>query len=108
PGGDKPMYGLNDDRQKVMNDAIATLKNAGAVIVDPADIPSIIDKDASNNLLLWDVCTDMDEVKQHKCSIDLAYGMERDFNAWIKTMGANAPVKSLTELREWNRKHEKA
>jgi len=108
PGGDKPRYGLNDDQQKVMNEAIAALKNAGAVIVDPADIPSIVEKDASNNLLLWGVCTDMDEVKQHKCSIDLAYGMERDFNAWIKTMGANAPVKSLTELREWNRKHEKA
>ncbi len=108
PGADKPRFGLNDDQQKVMTDAIAALKNAGAVIVDPADIPSIVDKDPSNNFLLWSVCTDMDEVKQRKCSVDLAYGMERDFNAWLKTMGANVPVKSLAELREWNRKHEKA
>ncbi len=108
PGADKPRFGLNDDQQKVMAEAIAALRNAGAVIVDPADIPSVVDKDAANNLLLWGVCTDMDEVKQRKCSVDLAYGMERDFNAWLKTMGPGAPVKSLAELREWNRKHEKA
>jgi len=34
--------------------------------------------------------------------------MKRDFNAWLKTLGASAPVKTLTELREWNRAHEKA
>ena len=31
--------------------------------------------------------------------------MKRDFNAWLATLGASAPVKSLTELREWNRAH---
>jgi len=108
PGADKPRFGLNDDQQKVMNDAIAVLKAQGAVIVDPADIPSIVDKDAKNNLLLYGVCTDMDELKERKCSIDLAYGMERDFNAWLKSLGNSAPVKTLSELREWNRKHEKA
>ncbi|HJW93141.1 MAG TPA: hypothetical protein VJ901_05950, partial [Thermoanaerobaculia bacterium] len=89
-------------------DAIAALKAQGAVIVDPADIPSIVDKDPKNNLTLWGVCTDMDEIKERECSIDLAYGMERDFNKWLKSLGNAAPVKSLTELREWNRKHEKA
>src|SRR5439155_19016423 len=34
--------------------------------------------------------------------------MKREFNAWLQSLGANAPVKSLTELREWNKKHEKA
>jgi amidase len=108
PGADKPRFGLNDDQTKAMNEAIAALKAQGAVIVDPADIPSIIDKDANKNLTLWGVCTDMDEIKERKCSIDLAYGMERDFNAWLKSLGNAAPVKSLSELREWNRKHEKA
>jgi amidase len=108
PGVEKPRGGLNPDQTKVINDAIAVLKEQGAVIVDPADIPSVVDKDAKNNLLLWGVCTDMDEVKARKCSIDLAYGMERDFNNWLKSLGPSAPVKSLTELRQWNTAHQKA
>jgi amidase len=34
--------------------------------------------------------------------------MKRDFNRWLQTLGPTAPVKSLTELREWNLKHERA
>jgi amidase len=107
PGADKPRFGLNDDQQKAMTEAIAVLKAQGAVVVDPADIPSIVDKDVKNSLLLWGVCTDMDELKERKCSIDLAYGMERDFNSWLKSQGNSAPFKTLSDLREWNRKHEK-
>jgi amidase len=105
PGSDKPRGGLNDEQKKLMNEAIDVLKAQGAVIVDPADIPSVVDKSAENNLLNWGVCSDMDEVKEKKCSIDLAYGMERDFNHWLSTMGPTMPVKTLTELREWNEKH---
>jgi amidase len=107
PGSEKPRGGLNPEQLKAMNDAIAVLKEQGAVIVDPADIPSVVDKDPTKNLWLFGVCTDMDDVKGKKCSIDLAYGMERDFNAWLKSLGDAAPVKSLQDLREWNRKHEK-
>jgi amidase len=107
PGAEKPRGGLNPDQLKAMNEAIAVLKEQGAVIVDPADIPSVVDKDPKNNLLLFGVCTDMDDVKARKCSVDLAYGMERDFNAWLKSLGNAAPVKSLQELREWNTKHSK-
>ena len=38
----------------------------------------------------------------------LTYGMKRDFNAWLATLGESAPVKTLTELREWNLAHEEA
>jgi amidase len=107
PGSERPRGGLSPEQLKVMNDAIAVLKEQGAVIVDPADIPSIVDKDPAKNLFLFGVCTDMDDVKGKKCSVDLAYGMERDFNAWLKSLGDAAPVKSLQDLREWNRKHEK-
>ncbi len=31
--------------------------------------------------------------------------MKRDFNNWLKTLGPSAPVKTLTELREWNITH---
>jgi amidase len=107
PGATRPRGGLSDEALKAMNDAIAVLKEQGAVIVDPADIPSVVDKDPNNNLLLFGTCTDMDDVKGRKCSIDLAYGMERDFNAWLKSLGDRAPVKSLQDLRDWNNKHQK-
>jgi amidase len=107
PGSDRERGGLNDDQKKTMNEAIEVLKAQGAIVVDPADIPSIVDKDANNNLLLFSTCTSMDDVKERKCSVDLAYGMERDFNAWLKSLGDKAPVKSLKELREWNVVHQK-
>ena len=105
PGADKPRGGLNPEQLKVMNDAIAVLKAQGAAVIDPADIPSIVDKDANNNLLNFGVCTSMEDVKERKCSVDLAYGMERDFNKWLASLGPSAPVKTLTELRNWNTAH---
>jgi amidase len=107
PGATAPRGGLNDDQQKAMKEAIAVLQARGAVIVDPADIPSVLDTEAKNNLLTWGVCTDMDDVKDKKCSIVLAYGMERDFNSWLTSLGKAAPVKSLADLRKWNRDHQK-
>jgi len=107
PGATTPRGGLNPDQTKAMNDAIAVLKEQGAVVVDPADIPSITDKNAADNYFLWGVCTDMDEVKGKKCSIALAYGMERDFNKWLAALGKDAPVKSLADLRKWNTDHAK-
>jgi amidase len=107
PGATNTRGGLNDDQLRVMNEAIAILKAQGAVIVDPADIPSVVDKDPKTNLLLWGICSDMDDVKKGECSIDFAYGMERDFNLWLASLGDKAPVKTLTELRKWNRDHQK-
>lgn len=106
-GEKNPRGGLNPEQLKAMEEAIAVLRAQGAVIVDPANIPSVVDRDPKNNFLQWGVCTDMDEVKERKCSIDLASGMERDFNAWLKSLGEKAPVKTLTELREWNVAHQK-
>jgi amidase len=107
PGSERDRGGLNPDQLKVMNDAIDVLKKQGAVVVDPADIPGVVDKDPQKNILLYGVCTSMEDVKERKCSVDLAYGMERDFNKWLDSLGKAAPVKSLQELRDWNRKHEK-
>jgi amidase len=107
PGAERARGGLNDDQKKVMADAIEALKAQGAVIVDPADIPSVVDKDPKRNLLLFGTCTDMDDVKERKCSVDLAYGMERDFNKWLASLGDKAPLKSLQALREWNTAHQK-
>src|SRR4029077_12862774 len=42
------------------------------------------------------------------CSVVFKYGMKRDFNKWLASLGPAAPVKSLTELRYWNLAHTKA
>jgi amidase len=34
--------------------------------------------------------------------------MKRDFNAWLASLGPAAPVKTMTELRVWNRSHQSA
>ena len=104
PGSKEPRGGLNPEQVASMNEAIAILRAAGATIVDPADIPSVIAKDAASNLLLWNVCAGLDNAKgkDADCSTVFKYGMKRDFNAWLGSLGAGAPVHSLGELRDWN------
>ena len=110
PGQTEARGGLNDDQRKAMDEAIANLRKQGAVIVDPADIPSAVDKDAKNNLLSWNTCSGVNEGKgkDADCSIDFKYGMKRDFNAWLASLGSTAPFKTLTDLRNWNTAHQKA
>jgi amidase len=107
PGEKEPRGGLNDAQRKAMDDAIAVLKAQGATIVDPADIPSIVDTDPANNFLKWGSCGGPNDVrgKDENCSYALKYGMKRDFNTWLASLGAAAPVKTLAELRAWNTAH---
>jgi amidase len=102
--------GLNAAQKTAMDEVIAILKHQGAVIVDPADIPSVIDADPNSNFNRWGQCSGVtnQKGKDQDCSVVLKYGMKRDFNRWLTSLGAAAPVKSLTELREWNTAHEKA
>ena len=72
-----------------MTDAIEILKQQGAIIVDPADIPSVVTKDPDRNFLKWDSCSGIDEGKGQdaNCSVVLKYGMKRDFNKWLASLG---------------------
>jgi amidase len=110
PGGVGGSGGINDARRAVMNEATAVLARAGATIVDPADIPSVLATDASRNLLRWSICSGVNGARgrDDNCSIVFKYGMKRDFNAWLASLGAAAPVKSIGDLRAWNRAHERA
>ena len=110
PGETQPRGGLNADQKKVMAEAIEILRQQGAVIVDPADIPSVVTADLPNNLLRWNTCSGADNAKgkDENCSIVFKYGMKRDFNQWIATLGPGAPVTSLTELRQFNLAHQAA
>ena len=110
PGETSPRGGINADQAKVMADAIAVLKQQGAVVVDPADIPSLVATNANDSFPLFDYCAGAEHAKgkDANCSSPFKYGMKRDFNAWLASLGPSAPVKTLTELRQWNLAHAKA
>src|SRR5450830_87112 len=55
-GSTTPRGGLSPAQAAVMAEAIEALKKEGAVIVDPADIPSVVTADTARNFLSWGVC----------------------------------------------------
>ena len=103
PGEKEPRGGLNDPQAKSMADAIEIMKKEGATIVD-ADIPSVVNQDPKNNFLLWGGGCSKGP-SDPNCSSVLWYGMKRDFNAWLASLGPAAPVKTLAELRAFNTAH---
>jgi len=107
PGLQLRYGGLFPGEASAMAEAIAVLKAEGAVIVDPANIPSVVDPDPSRNSLHWEVCRGINGQKGNddQCSVVFKYGMKRDFNKWLASLGPTAPVKTLTELRQWNLAH---
>jgi amidase len=99
--------GMDSDRAALMDEAIAVLKQRGATVVDPSDLPSVLETDPQNNFQRWSICGGTDNAKgrDQDCSVVLKYGMKRDFNAWLASLGNSAPVTTLTALREWNLAH---
>jgi amidase len=110
PAGTSPRGGLTEEQRRVMAEAVEVLRAHGAIIVDPADLPSVVSGDPQRNVVLWPICSGLTNVKgmDEGCSVTFKYGMKRDFNAWLATLGDAAPVRSLTELREWNLAHDSA
>jgi len=109
-GSARPRGGLTPAQRTVMDEVIRVLRAQGATIVDPVTIPSIVAPKADDNLLDWNPCSGLDNARglDANCSIVLKYGMKRDFNAWIATLGDKAPVASLAALRQWNIAHQRA
>jgi amidase len=107
PGGSTPVGGLNADQAAVMAEAIEILEEEGATIVDPADIPSVVDPSAANNLVLWGVCAGANQAKglDANCSVVLKFGFKRDFNLWLESLGPSRPVDTLTDLINFNLAH---
>lgn len=76
-------FGFNDRVDKLMNGLIDEMKKMGAVIVDPADIPTSGKFDDSElEVLLFE--------------------FKADLNAYLARFGNQAPVRSLKELIEFN------
>ena len=107
PGPLGPSGGLSAAQQRLMAEAVAVLTLAGATVVDPANLPSIVADDPARSLLEWPICIAPGGAKGRdaNCSIVLKYGMKRDFNRWLASLGKAAPVASLTALRAWNTAH---
>jgi amidase len=110
PGDSTPRGGISDDRRALVEEALAVLRQQGAVVVDPADLPTVTSTDPASNLLRWQTCSGIAGAKgsDTNCSIVFKYGMKRDFNAWLGSLGATAPVATLSQLRQWNLAHQQA
>jgi amidase len=78
--------GFNDETDKLVANAIEAMKRGGAVIVDPADIPTAGKFDDSE----FEV---------------LLYEFKADLNKYLASLGPNAPVKSLQDIIDFNAKH---
>jgi amidase len=103
-GAGRPRGGLEPAQAAMMKEVIDILKKEGAIIVDSANIPSVVTPDSSKNFLFWGTCGSIGQRKGHNanCSTVLAYGMKRDFNAWLASLGNATPIKTLTDLRYFN------
>jgi amidase len=79
----KQYFGYSQAADRVVNQAIADMKAAGAVIVDPADIPTASQMDACENEVLL-------------------YEFKADLNTYLASLGPSSPVHSLEELIAFN------
>jgi amidase len=81
-------FGYSEKTDQIANAAIETLRSLGAVIVDPADIPT---------------------AKQFKASESettvLLYEFKADINAYLAGLGPGAPMRTLDDLIAFNEAH---
>jgi amidase len=96
--------GLGAPQLALMEEAIQIIRNEGATVLDPTDIPSIIDPTPANNFLTFGVCAGLGNRKgmDANCSVVLKFGFKRDMNAYLATLGPGAPFTTLTQLRNYN------
>ena len=79
--------GYSNETDAIYETAIQAMADAGAVIVDPADLPSmdqLLSDDAEIIVLIWE--------------------FKRDLNAYLATR-TGVPIRSLAEAIEFNRAH---
>jgi len=80
-------FGISDAVDKLMEDAIAAMKSHGALVSDPADLPSHGKLGGENE----------DEVLLHEFKADL--------NKYLAWLGASAPVHSLADIIAFNERN---
>jgi amidase len=82
----RQVFGFNDHVDRVIGEAIATLKRLGAEVIDPANIPTYTKlSEPENEALLWE--------------------FKADLNAYLEARAASSPnlrVKSLKDIIDFN------
>ncbi|HEY8224802.1 MAG TPA: amidase [Pyrinomonadaceae bacterium] len=79
-------FGFNDRVDRLMNDLIGEMKKMGAVVIDPANIPTAGKFDDSELEVLL-------------------YELKADLNAYLAGLVPQAPVKSLKDIIDFNEKN---
>src|SRR6185295_17110155 len=82
----RKFFGFSDRVDKLMNDLLAEMKRLGAILVDPADIPTQGKFDDSE----FEV---------------LLYEFKADLNTYLAGLGPQAPVRSLKDIIAFNEKN---
>ena len=80
-------FGFNDRVDRVMDDAIAAMRSAGAVIVDPANVVTAGKFDDSELEVLL-------------------YEFKAGVNGYLASLGARAPHRTLADLIAFNERHQ--
>jgi len=78
--------GFSPDVMAVFDEAVAAMGEAGAVLVDPANLPNAAWNDAQPLLVL-------------------EYEFKANLNAYLASLGPDAPVKTLAEVIEFNERN---
>ena len=82
----RKLFGITDAVDKLMEDALQALKQQGAILVDPADIPSLGKfGDSEFEVLL--------------------YELKADLNNYLAALGPDAPVRTLADVIAFNEKN---
>lgn len=79
-------FGFNDAVDALMQDALDRMQQQGAMLVDPADIPSFGKFDQTELLVFL-------------------YELKADLNAYLARLGPGAPVHSLQEIIDFNERN---
>jgi amidase len=85
-GVNRKSFGFNDKVDQIMGDLIKEMKSMGAVIIDPANLPTAGQFDDTE----FDV---------------LLYEFKADLNAYLAGLGPDAPIHSLKEIIDFNEKN---
>lgn len=80
------LFGLSLHADRVVERALESLRGAGAVLVDPVELPG--------PEAIWPFDSEV-----------LSYELKASLNAWFEGPGRDAPVRSLADLIEFNLRH---
>ncbi len=85
-GVERKFFGANAEMDRLMEECLAEMKRQGAVLVDPANLPSHgkYDEDEMEVLL---------------------YEFKADLNKYLRALGPAARVHSLADVIQFNREH---